>query len=234
MRTTICGLTLAALAVSAPAAQAQMASPSRFAGNLSGMVAQPVGEFDDYVDVGFGLGGNFRILLDRAGITSLRFDLGFVNYGRETIEVCVASCRILADLTTTNNIVSGHAGLQIGAPAGPVRPYVNGGVGFSYFFTQSSIEGSNDQQPFANTTNFDDGAFSWSGGGGLAIPVSSGATPVSIDLGARYIYNGQVDYLTEDGIADRPDGSIDLFPTRSAAHLVTYMIGVSIAFGGGR
>ena len=31
-----------------------------------------------------------------------------------------------------------------------------------------------------------------------------------------------------------PDGSIDIFPTRSEAHLVTYTIGVTIGFGGPR
>lgn len=232
------GPPLAALLLLAPALRAQTPAPSRFAGNISGIVAQPVGEFDDYVNVGFGIGGNFRVNLGTSGVASLRFDLGYVNYGRETQRVCLSEtvgCRIVVDLTTTNNIVFGHGGLQLGVPTGPVRPYVNGGIGYSYFFTQSSVEGtSNDEDPFASTTNFDDGTFSWAGGGGIVIPISSGSTPVALDLGARYLNNNEVDYLTKGSIVDNADGSIDIFPTRSEAHLITYTIGVTIGFGGPR
>ena len=231
------GLAVAGLALMTSSLVAQAIVPPRLAGSLNAIIAQPVGEFNDYVNVGFGVGGNFRVALDPSGITSLRFDAGYVNYGRETQEVCLSEtvgCRIVVDLTTTNNIVFGYGGLQIAAPEGPVRPYVNGGLGYSYFFTESSVEGTSNEEPFASTTNFDDGTFSWAAGGGLMIPISSGRTPVSIDLGVRYNHNGEVDYLTRGAIVDNPDGSIDLFPTRSSAHLVTYLIGVSIAFGPGR
>ncbi len=232
------GLVLVALTVAGSEAAAQ-AGPgtNRFGGNLSALVAQPVGDFDTYVDVGWGIGGNVRIGLDPAGVASLRFDLGFINYGRETQEVCLSAtvgCRIVVDLTTTNNIAYGLAGLQLGVPTGPVRPYVNGGVGFSYFFTESSVEGTNNQEPFASTTNFDDGTFSWAAGGGIMIPISSGRTPISLDIGARYHRNNEVDYLTKGSIRDNPNGSIDLFPTRSEANLITYSIGVSIGFSPGR
>jgi opacity protein-like surface antigen len=211
--------------------------PSRLGGSLNAIVAQPVGDFNDYVNVGFGIGGNFRVGLDPASITSLRFDVGFVNYGRETQEVCLSTtvgCRIRVDLTTTNNIFFGYGGLQFTVPSGPVRPYVNGGVGYSYFFTESSVEGTSNEEPFASTNNFDDGTFTWAAGGGLMIPISAGRTPISIDLGVRYNHNTEVDYLTKGAIEDLPDGSIRLNPVRSAAHLVTYMIGVSLGFGPGR
>ena len=232
------GLAAAALALTFVPLDAQTPAPSRFAGNLSGIVAQPVGEFDDYVDVGFGIGGNLRLNLGPSGVASLRVDFGYINYGRETQRVCLSAtvgCRIVVDLTTTNNIVFGHGGLQLGVPVGPVRPYVNGGVGYAYFFTESSVEGTNNQEdPFASTTNFDDGTFSWSAGGGLVIPISSGATPVAIDVGARYLNHGEVDYLTRGSIEDNPDGSIDIFPTRSAAHLIAWTIGVTVGFGASR
>lgn len=238
MHRRLFGTALAGLALTASALQAQTPAPSRFAGNVSAIVAQPVGEFDEYVNVGFGLGGNFRVNLGGSGVASLRFDAGYINYGRETQRVCLSEtvgCRIVVDLTTTNNIVFGQAGLQLGVPRGPVRPYVHGGIGYSYFFTESSVEGTNNNEdPFASTTNFDDGTFSWTGGGGLLIPLSSGATPIALDLGVRYLNNNEVDYLTKGSIEDNPDGSIDIFPTRSEAHLVTYTIGVTIGFGGPR
>lgn len=236
MKIRILGLAaLACLALAASDARGQTPDPARLAANLSAIIAQPIGEFDDYVNVGWGIGGNFRVNLGSSGIASLRIDGGYINYGRETQRVCLSTtvgCRIEVDLTTTNNIVFGHAGLQLGVPSGPVRPYVNGGIGYSYFFTQSSVEGtSNENDPFASTTNFDDGTFSLAGGAGLLIPISGGNTPVSIDIGARYLNNNEVDYLTKGAIVDNPDGSIDIYPTRSEAHLITWLIGVTIGFG---
>lgn len=237
MRTTV--LALVALFSAAPALHAQEAPlpPVRYHAGVNLIIAQPVGEFDDYVNVGWGIGGNFRVNFDRAGVAQFRADLGYVNYGRETREICFSDtgCLIRLDLTTTNNIVFGQAGLQIGVPSGPVRPYVNGGIGYSYFFTQSTVEGATgDQSPFAQTTNFDDGTFTWAGGGGLLIPISSGRTPVALDIGARYHHNSEVDYVTKDGIDFEPGQPARITAIRSSAHLITYQIGVSIGLGPGR
>jgi opacity protein-like surface antigen len=201
------------------------------------VVGQPVGEFQNYIDVGFGLIANGRYNLDAAGVVSLRADLSFLNYGNETKQVCLgggAGCRITLDLTTSNNIVGGNFGLHFMAPSGPIRPYAHGGIGFSYFATESRVKGTNNSEDFANTTNFDDGTFAWIAGGGFHIPVSHGRTPISIDIGARYDRNGRVAYLTEGGITDNPDGTINLDPIRSDANLVKYYIGVNVGIPGGR
>jgi hypothetical protein len=44
----------------------------------------------------------------------------------------------------------------------------------------------------------------------------------------RYHGNGEVEYLTEGGIIDHPDGSITLNPIRSQANLLTFTIGGSV------
>ena len=54
--------------------------------------------------------------------------------------------------------------------------------------------------------------------------------PVSIDLGATWQRNGQRDYLTEGGIHDLPDGSIELDVLRSDANLLLWQLGVSVGF----
>ncbi|HEX7091058.1 MAG TPA: hypothetical protein VF192_13030 [Longimicrobiales bacterium] len=200
-------------------------------------IAEPVGEFDDYIDVGFGIGGHLLVRLDPAGALSLRVDGGFVNYGRETRTVCLSptiGCRILVDLTTSNDIVFGSIGPQLMVPSGPVRAYVNAGAGFSYFATTSSVRGTSESDDFASTRNFDDATFAWSTGGGLYIPLTIGSSSVSIDLGARYLSNGEVEYLREGDIEDHADGSITLHPTRSEANLVVWQVGVSIGLGGTR
>ncbi|NIQ55065.1 MAG: hypothetical protein GWN71_17240, partial [Gammaproteobacteria bacterium] len=73
------------------------------------------------------------------------------------------------DLTTSNNIFFFGIGPEVGAPAGPVRLYVNGTAGYSYFSTDSHVSGDLDPEPFASTRNFGDGGFAWSGGAGLQV-----------------------------------------------------------------
>lgn len=222
-----------ALLVAAGPARAQEEPLQPIRGYAGGGLigAQPVGEFSRFIDRGFGAGGHFVWNLDRSGALGVRVDGGFINYGRERQRVCLSTtvgCRIQVDLTTTNDIAYGSIGPQITLPHGPVQPYVNASVGFSYFSTSSSVEGVDDNDDEFNTTNFDDLTFAWHAGAGLRIPVSMARMPVFIDVGARYNTNGSVEYLREGDIIDHPDGSITLTPQRSDADLVTYVLGVSI------
>lgn len=202
------------------------------------MLAQPLGAFDRYVGLGGGIDGFFRVGLDEAGIVSLRLQGGFVNYGNETRQVCLSQtvgCRIVVDLTTSNNILFFGVGPEIGGPAGPVRLYANGTAGFSYFSTDSNVSGDQDFAPFATTRNFGDGGFALTGGGGIQIHLArtDGAT-IGLDLGASYQRNGFREYLTEGGIIDLPDGSIRLDVRRSRADLLLWRLGVTVGFGVGR
>ena len=81
---------------------------------------------------------------------------------------------------------------------------------------------------FASTTNHDDATWAWSTGGGLLIQLSSGRTPIALDIGTRYHSNGSVEYLKSGDIEDHPDGSISINPTRSEANLMTINLGVSV------
>ena len=70
------------------------------------LFANPVGEFEENVDFGFGLGAHVRLPVDDDGTLSLRLDLGFINYGNETIRICITQpCRVTGDLTISNNIL---------------------------------------------------------------------------------------------------------------------------------
>lgn len=174
--------------------------------------------------------------MDPAGAASLRVDLGFLNYGNETIRICVTTpCRVTGDLTTSNNIVFGGIGPEFAVGSGgPIRAYANGSIGFAYFATTSSVEGANnDGDPFASDTNFEDATFAWNGGGGIQIRVSSGRNPVYLDFGARYHGNGEAEYLRKGDIQDLPDGSVVLNPQRSDTNLWTLRIGVSVGLSSG-
>ncbi len=203
--------------------------PSRGAVGASFAYGRPVGDFLSYVDQGFGFDAFFRWNADRQGVLSFKLDGGLLIYGRETFRVPLSGTiggRVLVDLTTSNNIIWMGLGPQLTLPTGFIRPYANAGIGFSYFFTESSVEGSNDDsEPFASTTNYSDAAFRYGFGWGLLIPFQTRSTDWAIDLGAIYHGNGQVRYLREGGIEDRPDGTIILHPIQSDANLLTYRLG---------
>lgn len=232
-------LVLGVVLATASAATAQRTDSRRtptgvYAGGAL-VYAQPRGEFGDYVDQGFGAAGHF-LYAPRGSVLGLRVDGGFVNYGSERSTVPLSSTlggRIRVDLNTSNNIAFFGVGPQLGLPDGRLRPYVNAFAGASYLYTESSLEGVDDERDFARTTNYDDVTFGWGGGAGVYVPVRRGAAPISIDLGARYHNNGEAEYLREGDIRDNPDGSITLSPVRSDTDLFTLYLGVSVGIARG-
>lgn len=207
--------------------------PVRAHSGASFSYGRPVGDFLHYVDQGLGFDAFFRFNADRQGVLSFRLDGGLQIYGHETFRVPLSGTiggRILVDLTTSNNIVWMGFGPQLTSPSGAIRPYANASAGFSYFFTESTVEGSNnDNDPFASTTNYSDATFRYGFGWGLLIPFQTRTSEWAIDLGAMYHGNGQVRYLREGGIQDMPDGSIVIYPIQSDANLLTYRLGFSVA-----
>ena len=204
--------------------------PHAFIGGTLG-VAEPTGEFADYVDTSFGLDAYF-LARPGSGPVALRVDGGYVNYGRESRNVMLSPTiggRIGVDLNTTNDIAFLGVGPQIGVPGERLQPYVHGTVGVAYFSTTSSLRGERDDESFGSTTNHDDAVFSYGAGAGLYVPLRTGRAPISLDAGVRYHRNRDVQYLREGGIVDNADGTISIFPVQSDADLFTFQVGVSIA-----
>jgi opacity protein-like surface antigen len=231
--TVLLGMATALLSTEAVAAQDErfQLGPVRagVGGNL--VLALPRGELADQIDNGLGVAFNGHLNLVPTGALRLRLDGGFVQYGSETREVCFSStvgCRIVLDLVTENTIFYGGLGPELMLPTAFVRPYVNAGIGFSYFETASRLEGDSDDESFARTRQHFDTGLTFTGGGGLYIPVHFGETPWAIDLSARYHRNGTISYLREGDIHDEPNGDISFTPTRTRADFVTVQVGVSV------
>jgi hypothetical protein len=141
MRRRLIGRSLAALVISAVLAPAtahaqytefdEPRGPSRAFAGIHLMVAQPLGEFDDYIDWGGGIGGELLYAFDRQGAIGLRANLGLMIYGHETKRVPLSETlgRIRVDVSTSNNIFVFGIGPQVMLPSGAVRPYLNGTVG---------------------------------------------------------------------------------------------------------
>ena len=182
------------------------------------MWADPQGEFAYFVDDGFGLGAHAVFNLDRQRVVGLRMDGTIIVYGHERFSTPLSRTipRVWVDVTTDNIIASAFLGPQITAAYGPLRPYLHGGFGFSYFSTYSSVHGDSyyDYHPIASSTHFDDWAPALTGGGGIYLALSR---TVMIDMAAQYVHNGVVQYVPEGGVYDEPDGTVWLDVIESEA-----------------
>ena len=217
--------------VAMPVASAAQRGGSPIRGGVAAIYGAPIGEFENFVERGWGLGIHGVLPLDPAGVIGLRADGGFLVYGHERQRTCLSrtiGCRILVDVNTTNSIVLAGIGPELSLPTGPIRPYANARAGLAYIATTSAVEGTRSDEDFASTTNFDDLVFSWGGGGGLAVAFSR---RVGLDVGVVWLDNGRASYLREGDIVDEADGDIRLTPVRSDTDLVVFHVGLSI--GGG-
>lgn len=191
----------------------------------------PQGEFANNIDAAFGAAGFFGWRLGRSPF-AVRADLGYSIYGSETRRVPLGGGPlglINVDVNTTNNILTGGIGLQAGLPGAGVQPYAGASVGFSNFFTTSSVSGSHqmDGGAFASSTNASDGTFAKTLYGGFYIPV--GASGAQVDLGVRYHWNGEARYLTDQDISFDSANNPVLSPRRTRADLLTIQVGFAFA-----
>ena len=223
-------LSLALLLVlaAAPFAHAQETGPLSVGGNL--LFASSVGEFAENVDFGFGIAGHGRLEVDDAGVLSVRLDLGFLNYGKEEVRICITlPCRVTGAITTSNDILLLGIGPEIGTGRGRIRLYTGASIGLAHFSTTSSVDGTDRLgEPFASSTNYDDVTFAWRAGPGMQLRVHEGDEVfVALDLFARYHGNGEARYLRKGDITDLPDGSVELHPRESQTNFWTIGLGVS-------
>ena len=233
MRALVALSALATLTLSSPAA-AQYGFEHgprgpRVAIGGGAFVAQPIGEFKNYVNNGFGGGAHLLLRVDPRGFLALRVDGGYLVYGHETKRVSFPGAgRVELDVTTSNNIVTYSIGPQLMVPTGPIRPYVNAFAGGAYFFTESSIGDTDYDGSFASTRNFGDNVPSYGYGGGVFVPLAVRNVSLGVDLGARFVRNGFTRYLREGGVTDLPTGGYTVSPVESETNLVLYHAGVSI------
>ena len=192
----------------------------------------PSGEFANNVQFAGGVAVAGIVKLGSRGIAAFNVELGLLFYGIERYRMPLGGGPlglIGLDVQTTNNILFGGIGLQLGYPGESIRPYGAASLGFSSFFTTSSVAGSSDIDSFANSTNYQDTGLAWNMGGGLYIPVSVRRKVVNLDLGVRWMDNGKRDYLRHDGITFH-NNSVQLNPVRSEAKGLQVRLGVAFTY----
>ena len=229
MRLSLAPLALL-VALAAPAAVAQ---PSL---TVSGAVAVPQGEFGDALGaVGGGLSATFLYRVPGSAVSVGAEGTGLL-YGYESRRVpfSLTVPDVTVDVSTANNIAVGLAVLRLQLPTGPVRPYVDGLAGVSYLWTQTTVGDDYDGYEIASTTNYDDAALVYGGGLGLqarlgeSVADDGRARAVLLDARVRYLVGSEATYLGRGDIDRYDDGTIELYPRRSATTMLVPQLGVTV------
>lgn len=204
--------------------------PSRFSVGGDLVMAQPKGDFADNITRGWGGNVNVTYALDSKGYFRLRADGGVVEYGSETkrIPLNPITGRVSLKVTTSNIIGWGSLGCQLQIPDGPFRPYVNGGIAYTDFSTESTLSGLDNNSDGLSSTNQHDGTHAWVTGAGVFIPFGRQFNRGGLNFGARYFQGGHAAYLKKGDIVDNPDGSISFTPRRSGTDMIVWQLGASL------
>jgi len=201
------------------------------------VVGLPQNEFRDNIDdEGYGGSAFFGYFLGDTPIM-VGADVGFLNYGTtkrfEPFSDDIPE--VIVRVQTSNNILMAHGFVRLQPQDGPVRPYVEGLLGFKYLFTRSSIIDDYFDEAIASSTNFDDLAGSWGVGTGIDIRLwenrrRRGVADVSLTLGAKYLWGSEAEYLKKGSIRPHPDGGVTFLVFRSRTDMLVPSIGARIRF----
>lgn len=224
------------------AASSMVAAQPQFQAGGNFSLAYPQKDFKKNVDnIGFGAAGNFMYRFGNSPFLA-GASLGFWIYGSQTREVPFPGVEeVTVDVTTTNSFVMGHLILRVQPQSGPLRPYIDGLVGFNFFNTSTDISSQNSNyegdKKIAGSNNSSDIASNYGFGGGLMIRVYDAAARghegalegVFVDLGIRSLKGGNAEYLKEGSIRNE-NGRVVYDKFKSETDLVTYHVGVSFDF----
>ena len=202
----------------------------RFQFSSKFLAGVPVGPFGKKVGASPGVAVDFTARVGQTPVSvGAAFD--YLLYGTETRRIALFPVvpEVFSNVGTTNNLIRTHALVRFQSPAGRVRPYAEGLLGFSYVYTRTSLdlgyEGGS-----AATTHLGAFAPSFGAGGGVTIGFWSGrAARLGLDIGLRYLTGGDVDYLTR-GELQRDEAGVTFEPTRSPATLFGVQMGLTVDF----
>lgn len=214
---------------------------------LDFQVGVPQGEFKDQLDdqLGVGVGGMFGYRFANTPFL-VGVDLGFMNFGTETrdepFSTTIPDVRV--EVENSYNLFHGDLLFRVIPYNLAVRPYLDGLVGFNYFFTQTKIRErgrQNADDAIATDTNFRDTTLSYGLGGGVKFRVFSGDTAVNngeqvnmpydihINLGARYMFGREAEYLQPGSIVRDDQGNVEFDVLQSTTDLLHFKIGISVS-----
>ena len=221
----------------------QQSHARQWQGSIDLNLGAPQAEFSEQLDrtgVGIGLTAGYQFN-DSPFI--LGFDFGFMNFGIDSREEPLSSN--IPDLTVrvenSYNLVNGNIVLRAITGEASVRPFLEGLVGFNYFYTQTTIrERGFGNEDVLQDTNFDDFALNYGFGGGAMFRVwrnrdaNSGTDTnpiqsVYINVASRYLFGNEAEYLQEGSISTG-NGGVTYDVSRSETDLLYFKLGVGFKF----
>ncbi|HLR90291.1 MAG TPA: outer membrane beta-barrel protein [Balneolaceae bacterium] len=223
---------------------AKTVSAQEFHAELDLNIGAPQGEFKENVDQlgwGFGLMGGYKF---EYSPILIGLDMGFMNFGSDLREEPLSSTipDLRVEVRNSYNLFHGDLLLRMMGPPSMLRPYVDGLVGFNYFFTQTTLEerGSVSGEHVMSDTNFDDFTFSYGLGAGLNLRVyqyagfqdergTASPTALYLNGSVRYMFGRSAEYMRK-GSVQVEDGEVFYDVLESATNLLYFKIGVVFQF----
>lgn len=158
----------------------------------------------------------------------LSTEIGWMNYGFDNhLELRYSNSSdtpglSVVNIETNNSILMTHLVARVVPFEGSITPYIDGLVGFKYLSTRINIESEAivdgdtiiivDGNRIGTSSTFNSFAMSYGVGAGLSIPFFKGQlglqhsnSRISLQLGVRYLFGTEADYLTEDSIQPEND-----------------------------
>lgn len=206
----------------------------------------PQSEFNDQLNrlgVGLNFSGGYQF---RETPFMIGLDLGFMNFGVEKREEPLSSTipDLRVRVENSYNLGTGNIFVRFLAPDTVIRPYMDGLLGFNYFYTETVIKerGFGNDEPILRDTNFEDIALNYGFGGGLRIRIfdgseadrdSEGFVPgvrsAHINLSGRYLFGREAEYLKKGSIR-RENGEAFYDIQKSRTDLLYFKVGLGVVF----
>lgn len=218
-------------------------SAQSFDFGLNGHLAIPQGDFRNNIDAIGGGVAFFGLYGFRNTPIAIGLDFSFTNFGidsrDEPISTTIPDVRVQVD--NSYNLGQGFLSLRLQPQYGPVRPYFETLAGWSYFYTETSINDrrSNNGEPIASDTNFEDWAFSYGVGTGLQfrlfdwterVPQEMETNPPKsgyFTIGGRYLFGNEAEYLKK-GSVKASNGNVTYDVSRSKTDMMLIQVGFVI------
>ncbi len=209
-----------------------------FGFNLS--MGVPKGEFNENVE-NLGWGGSIYGVYNLPNSPFMvGLDIGLLSYGREvrserfSLTIPDVTVRVVND----NNILLTHLLFRIQPDWGGTKPYFDSLFGFKNLFTTTRIESETIfDEEIAESTNSSDWALSYGLGVGLKIKVFEKFDPdkdehfsLFIDIGMKYLWGGEAQYLKEGSIIRTTPGEVSYDFNQSETDLLLFNLGISMLF----
>ena len=228
---------------------------------LGGLLGVPVGEFADDVAAANGVSADVSYRFDGTSV-QLGAIVASLSYDGVTRRMPLQSgprapSHTPFDVTTSNKFLMAHGRIRLQPTTGTARPYVEGLLGLTRFYTQTSFISVNDNISFrvsdfvrgggrgalddggsaffsgmtmGRATNSSSVTISGGGGGGILLRLAAWSRArLHLDLGAQYVYAGESDYLVADEHGQEI-GSAVLSTRRSPVNIFLLRFGSVLSF----